>query len=69
MSDAYKIIDHTYDAVVVGAGGSGANRAALLYQCRFEIAEPGRRIVPPGAPPRKPHPGADQGHTRNRGGR
>ncbi|MBS0477864.1 MAG: succinate dehydrogenase flavoprotein subunit [Proteobacteria bacterium] len=23
MSDAYKIIDHTYDAVVVGAGGSG----------------------------------------------
>src|SRR3546814_11372144 len=23
MSDAYKIIDHTYDALVVGAGGSG----------------------------------------------
>ncbi|RZL54644.1 MAG: FAD-binding protein, partial [Sphingomonas sp.] len=23
MSDAYKIIDHSYDAVVVGAGGSG----------------------------------------------
>jgi succinate dehydrogenase / fumarate reductase flavoprotein subunit len=23
MNDAYKIIDHTYDAVVVGAGGSG----------------------------------------------
>ena len=23
MTDAYKIIDHTYDAVVVGAGGSG----------------------------------------------
>jgi len=23
MADAYKIIDHTYDAVVVGAGGSG----------------------------------------------
>ena len=23
MSAAYKIIDHTYDAVVVGAGGSG----------------------------------------------
>jgi succinate dehydrogenase / fumarate reductase flavoprotein subunit len=23
MSDSYKIIDHTYDAVVVGAGGSG----------------------------------------------
>ena len=23
MSDAYKIIDHTYDTVVVGAGGSG----------------------------------------------
>src|ERR1700741_2448517 len=23
MAEAYKIIDHTYDAVVVGAGGSG----------------------------------------------
>ena len=23
MADAYKIIDHTYDAVVVGAGGAG----------------------------------------------
>src|SRR3546814_14589341 len=23
MTDAYKIIDHTYDTVVVGAGGSG----------------------------------------------
>ena len=23
MTDSYKIIDHTYDAVVVGAGGSG----------------------------------------------
>ena len=23
MSQAYKIIDHVYDAVVVGAGGSG----------------------------------------------
>ena len=23
MTQAYKIVDHTYDAVVVGAGGSG----------------------------------------------
>ena len=23
MPEAYKIIDHTYDVVVVGAGGSG----------------------------------------------
>ena len=23
MTDAYKIIDHIYDTVVVGAGGSG----------------------------------------------
>ena len=23
MASAYQIIDHTYDAVVVGAGGSG----------------------------------------------
>jgi succinate dehydrogenase / fumarate reductase, flavoprotein subunit len=28
MADAYKIIDHTYDAVVVGAGGAGL-RAAM----------------------------------------
>ena len=30
MADAYKIIDHSYDAVVVGAGGSGL-RAAMGY--------------------------------------
>ena len=30
MSAAYKIIDHTYDAVVVGAGGSGL-RATMGY--------------------------------------
>ncbi|WP_293882933.1 FAD-binding protein, partial [Sphingomonas sp.] len=23
MAEAYKIIDHSYDAVIVGAGGSG----------------------------------------------
>ena len=28
MTEAYKIIDHIYDTVVVGAGGSGL-RAAL----------------------------------------
>ena len=32
MSDAYKIIDHTYDTVVVGAGGSGLRAVALGMQ-------------------------------------
>ena len=27
---SYKIVDHTYDVVVVGAGGSGRRFAALL---------------------------------------
>jgi succinate dehydrogenase / fumarate reductase, flavoprotein subunit len=43
MSDAYKIIDHTYDAVVVGAGGSGlratmgAAEAGLKTACITKV--------------------------------
>lgn len=38
MADAYKIIDHTYDAVVVGAGGSG-------LRATMGIAEAGLRTA------------------------
>jgi succinate dehydrogenase / fumarate reductase, flavoprotein subunit len=43
MSDAYKIIDHSYDAVVVGAGGSGlratmgAAEAGLKTACITKV--------------------------------
>ncbi len=43
MSDAYKIIDHTYDVVVVGAGGSGlratmgAAEAGLKTACITKV--------------------------------
>ena len=43
MSDAYKIIDHTYDVVVVGAGGSGlratmgAAEAGLKTACVTKV--------------------------------
>ncbi len=43
MSEAYKIIDHTYDAVVVGAGGSGlratmgAAEAGLKTACITKV--------------------------------
>jgi succinate dehydrogenase / fumarate reductase, flavoprotein subunit len=43
MADAYKIIDHTYDAVVVGAGGSGlratmgAAEAGLKTACITKV--------------------------------
>ncbi len=43
MSDAYKIIDHTYDAVIVGAGGSGlratmgAAEAGLKTACITKV--------------------------------
>jgi succinate dehydrogenase / fumarate reductase, flavoprotein subunit len=43
MSDSYKIIDHTYDAVIVGAGGSGlratmgAAEAGLKTACITKV--------------------------------
>ncbi|MEN9288745.1 MAG: hypothetical protein RL317_368, partial [Pseudomonadota bacterium] len=43
MSDSYKIIDHTYDVVVVGAGGSGlratmgAAEAGLKTACVTKV--------------------------------
>ena len=38
MSDAYKIIDHTYDAVVVGAGGSGLRAVMECAQSGLKTA-------------------------------
>ena len=38
MSDAYKIIDHTYDAVVVGAGGSGLRAVQECAQSGLKTA-------------------------------
>ena len=43
MSEAYKIIDHSYDVVVVGAGGSGlratmgAAEAGLKTACITKV--------------------------------
>ncbi|MGN6621308.1 MAG: succinate dehydrogenase flavoprotein subunit [Sphingomonas sp.] len=38
MADAYKIIDHTYDAVVVGAGGSGLRATMGLAEAGLKTA-------------------------------
>ena len=38
MSDAYKIIDHTYDAVVVGAGGSGLRATMGIAESGLKTA-------------------------------
>ncbi|KQM63346.1 fumarate reductase [Sphingomonas sp. Leaf17] len=38
MSDSYKIIDHTYDAVVVGAGGSGLRAAMGIAESGLKTA-------------------------------
>ncbi|MEX6724881.1 succinate dehydrogenase flavoprotein subunit [Parapedomonas caeni] len=38
MSEAYKIIDHTYDAVVVGAGGSGLRAAMGIAESGLKTA-------------------------------
>ena len=38
MSDAYKIIDHTYDAVVVGAGGSGLRATMGIAEAGLKTA-------------------------------
>jgi succinate dehydrogenase / fumarate reductase flavoprotein subunit len=38
MSDAYKIIDHSYDAVVVGAGGSGLRAVQECAQSGLKTA-------------------------------
>ena len=50
MADAYKIIDHIYDAVVVGAGGSG-------LRATMGIAESGPedRLHHQGVPDAQPH--------------
>ena len=50
MADAYKIIDHTYDAVVVGAGGSG-------LRATMGVAEngPQDRLHHQGLPDPQPH--------------
>ena len=37
MSEAYKIIDHTYDTVVVGAGGSGLRHLVLDMGAGYEL--------------------------------
>lgn len=38
MSEAYKIIDHTYDAVVVGAGGSGLRATMGIAESGLKTA-------------------------------
>ena len=38
MAEAYKIIDHTYDAVVVGAGGSGLRAAMGIAETGLKTA-------------------------------
>jgi succinate dehydrogenase / fumarate reductase, flavoprotein subunit len=38
MSDTYKIIDHTYDAVVIGAGGSGLRAAMGIAESGLKTA-------------------------------
>jgi succinate dehydrogenase / fumarate reductase flavoprotein subunit len=38
MSEAYKIIDHTYDAVVVGAGGSGLRATMGIAETGLKTA-------------------------------
>ncbi|TPG13279.1 succinate dehydrogenase flavoprotein subunit [Sphingomonas koreensis] len=38
MADAYKIIDHSYDAVVVGAGGSGLRATMGLAEAGLKTA-------------------------------
>jgi len=38
LSDAYKIIDHSYDAVVVGAGGSGLRATMGIAQTGLKTA-------------------------------
>lgn len=38
MSKVYPIVDHTYDAVVVGAGGAGLRAAYGLVQEGFKTA-------------------------------
>ncbi len=38
MAEAYKIIDHTYDAVVVGAGGSGLRAAMGIAESGLKTA-------------------------------
>ena len=38
MSAAYKIIDHTYDAVVVGAGGSGLRATMGIAESGLKTA-------------------------------
>ena len=51
MTEAYKIIDHTYDTVVVGAGGSGLRatmgsaEAGLRTACLTGVAQ--RRLIEP----------------------
>ena len=63
------IIEETVEPALVGPGSSGADRAAVVFQRRFEIAEPRRWIVAPGVPPGKPHPGAGQKRVRGHDGR
>ncbi len=38
MADAYKIIDHTYDAIVVGAGGSGLRATMGIAESGLKTA-------------------------------
>ena len=38
MAEAYKIIDHVYDAVVVGAGGSGLRAAMGIAEAGLKTA-------------------------------
>ncbi|MAW98161.1 MAG: fumarate reductase (quinol) flavoprotein subunit, partial [Sphingomonas sp.] len=38
MAEAYKIIDHTYDAVVVGAGGSGLRATMGIAEAGLKTA-------------------------------
>lgn len=38
LTDKYTVIDHTYDAVVVGAGGAGLRAAFGLVEEGFKTA-------------------------------
>lgn len=35
---AYPVIDHTYDAIVVGAGGAGLRASVGLSEAGFKVA-------------------------------
>ena len=54
MTESYKIVDHTYDVVVVGAGGCRPARRARLRASRPEAPPASPRSSPPARTPWRP---------------